>query len=332
MRLDRRCTACLLLVSLARAPRAKPLPHEVPKSQNPQPSSNPFDALEVVTAFGCRFTAEAFHSFGTARAVMCSPPSRRPSRLPIPRVGAARVVFAASPCPCRYPRDANVAHQSAHATRQAGTNDKAARRGPRRRCAVRGVGGRRLDQRASSRAYCACLLYKHSFHTDASLHSHRMFRCDRRRAPRTRARRTTMVTRPRGQGQRSAGGRWRRRGCEAERVGGPEHKDGPRWCVRHTHAGAEPSARTRRRSVRADVEDSSSRGSIGFGRARGEPRAAQIAPRGGNGYAASLVRLAHRPRRPRSADAAHIRAATCTRTPSAQCSRHQHTVSGRGRA
>ena len=212
------------------------------------------------------------------------------------------------------------------------TTNKAARRGPRRRCAVRGVGGRRLDQRASSRAYCACLLYKHSFHTDASLHSHRMFRCDRRRAPRTRARRTTMVTRPRGQGQRSAGGRWRRRGCEAERVGGPEHKDGPRWCVRHTHAGAEPSARTRRRSVRADVEDSSSRGSIGFGRARGEPRAAQIAPRGGNGYAASLVRLAHRPRRPRSADAAHIRAATCTRTPSAQCSRHQHTVSGRGRA
>ena len=134
MRLDRRCTACLLLVSLARAPRAKPLPHEVPKSQNPQPSSNPFDALEVVTAFGCRFTAEAFHSFGTARAVMCSPPSRRPSRLPIPRVGAARVVFAASPCPCRYPRDANVAHQSAHATRgQAGTS-----RAPRSAEAVRG--------------------------------------------------------------------------------------------------------------------------------------------------------------------------------------------------
>ena len=68
---------------------------------------------------------------------------------------------------------------------------KPARRGPRRRCAVRGVGGRRLDQRASSRAYCACLLYKHSFHTDASLHSHRMFRCGptvRRRAARgTRA-------------------------------------------------------------------------------------------------------------------------------------------------
>ena len=76
-------------------------------------------------------------------------------------------------------------------TRRAGKPAQAARRGPRRRCAVRGVGGRRLDQRASSRAYCACLLYKHSFHTDASLHSHRMFRCGptvRRRAARGRAR------------------------------------------------------------------------------------------------------------------------------------------------